>query len=121
MASIYTSDFYELSAYPQYALLKVFENVFLDEDKVLDIQSKLKEIFSNKPFVLISDRQFKYDIDLSVYKLQLPNIKGMAVVSADDYHRERAIMEQPLFNNSFAFFSKMEDAVAWASTFLVQK
>lgn len=112
------TDFCELSIFSKYAIIKVFENVFYDLDKANIIQRKFQEIFNNDPFVLISERSYKHDIDLNVYKIKgLDNMKGLAIVSADPMERERAITEQPLFENSFAFFEKLTDAQNWAEAF----
>tara|TARA_R100001369_G_scaffold84305_1_gene117123 strand:+ start:4754 stop:5122 length:369 start_codon:yes stop_codon:yes gene_type:complete len=114
------TGFCELSIYAKYAILKVFENVFYDLEKATIVNQKIQEFFQNKPFVLITERNFKHEIDLSLYKnksISITNLKGLAIVSENPEERIRAINEQPLFENSFAFFEKLTDAENWAEAF----
>ncbi|HBY69399.1 MAG TPA: hypothetical protein DEG69_17625 [Flavobacteriaceae bacterium] len=114
------TDFCELNLYAKYAILKVFENVFYDIDKATIVNQKFKEYFQNKPFVLITERNFKHEVDLNLYNdksIFINNLKGLAIVSENPEERERAINEQPLFENSFAFFEKLADAQNWAESF----
>lgn len=112
------TDFCELSIYAKYAILKVFENVRYDLEKATIVHQKFQEFFQNKPFVLITERNFKHEVDFSLYKSNtLQNIEGLAIVSANPEERERAVLEQPLFNKSFAFFEQLTEAQNWAEAF----
>ncbi|PVW15654.1 hypothetical protein [Marixanthomonas spongiae] len=112
------TDFCELHLYTKYAILKVFENVFYDVEKATIVQRKFQDFFENKPFVLISDRNIKHEVDFKLYKSNtLQNIEGLAIVSANPEERERAVLEQPHFSKSFAFFEKLGDAQNWAEAF----
>ncbi|WP_339700021.1 hypothetical protein [uncultured Marixanthomonas sp.] len=114
------TDFCELSIFAKYAILKVFENVFYDIEKATIVHQKFQEFFKNEPFVLITDRNFKHEVDLNLYKnksISITNLKGLAIVSENPEERERAINEQSLFENSFAFFEKLTDAENWAEAF----
>ncbi len=113
-----TYDFCELDLYPRYAVLRVFENVFFDYSKANILRQKFEEVFKNEDFVLITDRSRAHDIDLAIYKgRRLKNMKGLAVVSPNPLERNRAMEEQALFDHSFAFFEKLDDAMHWASAF----
>ena len=112
------TDFCELNMYSKYAILKVFENVFYDTEKAAIVHQKFQDFFQNKPFVLITERNFKHEVDFNLYKSNtLQNIEGLAIVSANPEERERAVLEQPLFNKSFAFFEQLNDAQNWAGSF----
>lgn len=116
----FTNDFCELIIINKYAILRIFENVYFDQQKAVIIRELCKEHFRNEPFILIHDRKFKHKMDLDLYKKrELKNIKGMAIVSIDGSERENALKEQPLFDESFAFFEKLEDAQNWANSFFI--
>ncbi len=117
-----THDFCELSLQPKYAILRVFENIYVDEDKTSVIRDSLKNFYRNKPFVMITDRKYKHKIDPAVYKNRsLKNMIALAVVSQHSDGREKASDEQPLFDDSFAFFNNVESAIDWAESFFARK
>jgi uncharacterized HAD superfamily protein len=104
--------------YDKYAIIRIHENTHLERKKNTIIKEKLKAHFGQNHFVLINDRKFRHEIDLSLYKeAQVKNLKGIAIVSADLQEKERALAEQELFDSSFAFFENLDDARAWASSF----
>jgi hypothetical protein len=112
------SDFCELFFYERYVITRVFENVILDTEKVNFIRAKNREHFLNNDFVIIADRNLKHDLDLSIYKKGITKkLKGVAIVSKNVEEKERAIKEQELFDNSFAFFEDIEEAKSWAESF----
>ena len=119
MALQQRTDFCELDFFDRYAIMKTFENQIIDLEKVKKLQQLFVDHFKKNDFVLISDRRHQYEIDLSVYKGSniLSTLKGFAIVSNTPSERERALKEQTLFDNSFAFFESLEDAVHWANAF----
>ncbi len=112
------SDFCELYLYDTYALLRIFEDQHLDIEKNNWIRQRYKEHFGAKEFVVVADRRFHHTLDLDIYKNgKMKNKKGLAIVSTLEKERERALEEQKFFPHSFAFFSKLEDAISWAQHF----
>lgn len=117
-----THDFCELSLQPKYAILRVFENIYVDEDKTSIIRNSLKSFYRNKPFVMITDRKYDHKIDPAVYKSRsLKNMIALAIVSEHSDGREKATDEQPMFEDSFAFFNNVESAIDWAESFFARK
>jgi hypothetical protein len=89
-----------------------------DLSKANILRSKFVEVFKNQEFVLITDRSLYHDIDLRIYKdRRLRNMKGLAIVSQNPVERDRALKEQALFDDSFAFFERLDDAIHWAGAF----
>ena len=106
----------------KYAVLEVYENVTLDIKIASDLRHRMKNHFGNNDFVLITNRKHRHEIDLDIYRnRRLKNLKGLAVVSNNQAERERAQLEQTLFEHSFAFFENINDAVSWAESFIVPK
>jgi hypothetical protein len=118
MISTYATDFCQLDLYPRFAVLRIFENEMFDLSKANILRSKFVEVFKNQEFVLITDRSLYHDIDLRIYKdRRLRNMKGLAIVSQNPVERDRALKEQALFDDSFAFFERLDDAIHWAGAF----
>ncbi|MAT89503.1 MAG: hypothetical protein CMC35_02320 [Flavobacteriaceae bacterium] len=118
MALQHLTDFCELHLFDRYAILKTFENQLMDSKKVKALQKMFAAHFKASEFVLISDRSHQYQIDLNIYKgPKIPTLKGVAVVSKTPGERDRALQEQSLYDNSFAFFENLDDAVQWAKAF----
>ena len=114
----HTTEFCELQLFDRYAILKAFENQWIDHSKTNTLIALFENHFRQNEFVLISDRSNVHQIDLNVYKQsKLPTLKGIAVVSAEPKERDRAMQEQSLFDKSFAFFERLDDAVHWANGF----
>lgn len=49
----------------------------------------------------------------------MKKVKALAIVSSNFQEREKAILEQLQFENSFAFFDNLEDATEWSQSFTV--
>lgn len=108
----------ELYLNDHYTILRIAENVLIDKKNAVKIRNVYRDHFGSKKFVVVVDRKYKYDLDLSVYKDGLSkNLVGIAVVSKDVEEKKRALEEQELFDHSFAFFENLSEAENWAETF----
>ncbi|WP_103068586.1 hypothetical protein [Aquimarina sediminis] len=114
----FTNEFCEIELYHQYVIVTINENIEFTLDKASIIREKLRSHYKSNDFILISHRKYKHQISSEVYKHgQLDNMKGLAIVSSSDEERDKAIIEQPLFNKPFTFFSTIEEAKSWAEVF----
>ncbi|MDY8136322.1 hypothetical protein [Aquimarina sp. 2201CG5-10] len=111
----YSNEFCQMELYDRYTILIINENVNFTLEKATILRDKLRDYYKSKDFVMISYRKYKHDVSIDIYKQgQLPNMKGLAIVSSSDEERDKAIMEQPLYGKSFAFFNNLEGAKSWA-------
>ncbi len=111
----FSNEFCQIEFYDQFVVLVINENVNLTLEKASEIRNKLREHYKSKDFLMITHRKFKHHVSQEVYKQgQLPNMKGLAIVSNDLEERDKAITEQPLYGRSFAFFKDLEEAKSWA-------
>lgn len=111
------TDSYNLYFYDKYVIAEAHENAVVDSRLTQKITQQLLDYYDRKPFTLISHRKNNYSISRDAYNPKnFRKIKNMAVVSTDPAVKERAILEQLQFANSFAFFEKLEDAISWAQS-----
>lgn len=114
----FSNDFFQVDLYDQYAILTIHENVDFSLNRASILRDKLKKHYESKGFIMISHRKFEHKTSPEIYKQGvLDNMKGLAIVSSKTKERDKAILEQPLFGKSFAFFSTLEEAKAWAKSF----
>ncbi len=108
---------YNLYFYDQYVIAEAHENAEVDAQLTQNITQIVLDYYGKKPFTLISHRKNNYRIYSCAYSPKnFSKIDRFAVVSKDKLVKARALEEQPLFQNSFAFFEELEDAISWAKS-----
>ncbi|GGX15949.1 hypothetical protein [Aquimarina muelleri] len=114
----FTNEFCEIELHDKYSILTINENIDFTLNKASIIREKLRSYYKSKDFIMISYRKHQHKVSAEVYKKgQLENMKGLAIVSNNNKEREKAIIEQPLYDKSFTFFSTIEEAKSWAKSF----
>ncbi|WP_109300615.1 hypothetical protein [Aquimarina sp. AU474] len=114
----FSNEFCQIEFYDRFVILVINENVNLTLDKASEIRDNLRNHYKSKDFVMITHRKFKHNVNVDVYRQgQLPNMKGLAIVSDDLEERNKAITEQPYYNKSFVFFTCLEEAKSWAEAY----
>ncbi|MFN4763601.1 hypothetical protein ACKGJN_10790 [Gillisia sp. Q332] len=113
-----SSDHYLFQFFDNYVIVEAKEDVEVD-NKI--VERNLKIIFNHfdgKDFILISHRKNRYTVKSGAYNSRLmKKVRALAIVSEDGLMREKAIVEQTHFDQSFAFFDNLEDAIGWAESF----
>lgn len=108
----------ELTFKEFHAILLMHKGSAITMKAAKEITEHLEAYYGGKDFVFITYRKFYHDIDLNVYKGRiLKNMIGFAIVSENPEELKRAMQEQPLWNQAFTFFEKLEDAENWALSF----
>ena len=106
---------YNLFFYESYVIAEAHKDAEVDSKLTEKITEVVLDYYSDKSFTLISHRKNSYRIYKSAYSPKNFNkIQRFAVVSKDKLVKERAVEEQPLFRNSFAFFEELDDAISWS-------
>ncbi|MBQ4822571.1 hypothetical protein [Aquimarina sp. MMG016] len=112
---VYSNEFCQMELHDRFVIVTMNENVNLTLTEATILRDKLKKYYNSNHFVMISHRKYKHKVCDQVYKQgQLPNMKGLAIVSSDDKERDRAMIEQQLYGKSFTFFEDLEEAKSWA-------
>ncbi len=115
---LFTNDFCNLELYDRFVIVTVSKDILFTLDKANIIRKKLSSHFKNRNFVLISNRKNNHIISEDVYKEGLlSNMKGLAIVSSEKTERDRATIEQKLFDKSFVFFETIDEAKSWAEAY----
>ncbi len=113
-----SSNHYLFQFFDNYVIVEAKKDVEVD-NKI--VEQNLKIIFNHfdgKDFILISHRKNRYTVKAGAYTSGLmKKVRALAIVSEDGLVREKAIAEQAHFDQSFAFFDKLEDAIGWAESF----
>lgn len=114
---VITTPQYILTFSNNYVIAEAMEGAVVNNISVAENLKVVFDHFNGKPFVLISNRKHNYSVDIDVYTLKLmKKIKAFAIVSTDAMIKERAMVEQLAFDQSFAFFSDLEEAKGWAES-----
>ncbi|MEW7291786.1 hypothetical protein [Aquimarina sp. 2304DJ70-9] len=114
----FSNEFCQMQLYDQFVILTLNENVDFNLDKASVIRDKLRKHYKSADFLMISHRKYTIHVAPDIYKQgQLPNMKGLAIVSSNTKERDNAIIEQQLYGKSFTFFNNLEDAKSWAECY----
>ncbi len=115
---IHNLKFCDLTLKNTHAILVMHEGTSITMEIVMIIRTHLEDYYKGAEFLLITDRRNTHTIDLDIYKNKtMKNMKGIAVVSKNPKEVERAMREQALWNQSFAFFDNIIEAEDWVKTF----
>lgn len=114
------SEHYEFKFYDNYVIAEAKEGVVISNEEIKKTLQIIFNYYNGKNFTIISHRKNNYTVEIDVYATRLmKKVKAIAIVSANSQEREKAILEQLQFDNSFAFFDNLEDAAEWAQSIRV--
>lgn len=114
METKYSED-YKLQFYENYVIAEAKEGVVISNEEINKNLRIIFDYYNGKNFTIISHRKNNYTLKIDVYATRLmKKVKALAIVSSNLQEREKAILEQMQFDNSFAFFDNLEDAAEWA-------
>lgn len=117
-----TTDHFSLKFYSNYVITEAHENIVVNNKVTSATLKIIFDFYKGRDFVLISNRKNNYTVEINAYTPRLmKKIKGMAVVSQSPFVKEKALIEQLQFEQSFAFFENLEEARGWADSFIVRK
>ena len=112
-----STNFYNLRFFDNYVIAEANEGAVIGNEEVKESLEMIFNHYNGKEFTLISNRRNNYSLNIDVYTLRLmKRLKALAVVSNDNLVREKAISEQSHFDQSFAFFTELDDAIGWAES-----
>jgi len=91
------NDFCEIDLHDTFVIVTIFEGEVLTLKKATLIRKKLISYYRKKDFVMISNRTYNLKIEDEVYKQgQLPNMKGLAIVSQHKTERVKTKQNLPI-------------------------
>lgn len=110
------TKYYTLSFHDNYVIAEAFPNITADDNTTNEVVEIMLNHYKGKNFTIISNRKNEYDIDVErAFSVKpMKKVKAFAIVSDNEKTKSTAILEQQKFDNAFAFFTKIEDAIDWA-------
>lgn len=118
--SLNYEKFYELECYNSFVIVTIYEDVHLTLDKANIVREEIRAYYKSKKFIMITNRKFHHEIDNEVFQQgQLTNMKGLAIVSKEKTERDIALIQQKLYDKSFAFFNTLDEAKSWAEGYFI--
>ncbi len=119
--NIDTEQFYELEFHDSFVIVTISKDTILTLDKANVIRNRIRLHFKSNDFVMITHRKFKHKVTDKVFaKGQLKNMNGLAIVSQEKTERDAALIQQKLFDKSFAFFTSLDAAKSWAEAYFLK-
>lgn len=110
-----TSENYLFHFYDTYVIAEAIEGAVINTEVIKETLQTIFDHFDGKEFTIITNRKNRYTVQIDVYAAELmKKVQAIAVVSDDAVVKEKAFAEQLKFNQSFAFFENLKDAVSWA-------
>lgn len=109
--------YYDFTFYDTYVIAEAREGIVINNDIVNETLKVMFDHYKNNNFTVISHRKYNYTVEVDVYGLKMmKKLRALAIVSGDSMVKEKALLEQLAFNQSFAFFEDLEDARGWAES-----
>ncbi|WP_344925951.1 hypothetical protein [Aquimarina addita] len=116
--NLYKNEFCKMEFYTKFVIITFIEDFILTLSLANQIREKLCSYYGDENFIMINNRVHPLEISKEVYKHgQLANMKGLAFVSKQKTERDKALIEQRMFDKSFAFFEDLENAKSWANSY----
>ncbi|MDP5077576.1 MAG: hypothetical protein NWQ09_01610 [Nonlabens sp.] len=113
----YDLGFSEIFIYQNYVVSKIKEGEAILLKHNVAYGKVIRDHFTDRNLVLISNRQHSFSIDPLLYKevVKLPNLKGIAVVTYDSTKLKSALFEKIFASIPFEIFDSVDEAVVWAN------
>jgi len=123
LIKIYELDFGNIEVYSNLAVGIVNDGVDFNLEHISALINIAEIHFSNKNFGYISLRKNSYALDPSVYKYlkELPNLKGIAIVSDNELFKHNFKIEKYFYGNSMKLFKNVDLASEWIQSMVLPK
>lgn len=118
MTKIQTNQHFKYEFFDKYVIVEAFNGAFIDHDAAHALLKTIIDHYKGKEFTIISNRVNDYIVNIDAYSSKImKKVRSFAVVSENPEVKNRALLEQDKYNNSFAFFTCLEEAKNWADSF----
>lgn len=114
-------DFCEVDIYDHYMVVKIDEGLTVQSKHNTFLKNVADTYYLKKDFVYITHRIHSYSVDPATYyeTAKITNLKAFAVVSEDYIVIANAEMEKMFFSKPYGIFQKIEDAITWAESIVI--
>ncbi len=115
-----SSSHYNFTFYDKYVIAEANEGVVVNNEIVAETLKVIFDHYKGNNFTLISHRKNNYTVEIDIYGMKMmKKLRALAIVSGDSMVKEKALLEQLAFNQSFAFFENLDDARGWAESVVI--
>lgn len=123
LIKIYELDFGNIEVYSNVAVGIVNDGIDFNLEHISALINIAEIHFSNKNFGYISLRRNSYALDPSVYKYlkELPNLKGIAIVSDNELFKHNFKIEKYFYGNKMKLFQNVDSASEWVQAIVQSK
>lgn len=123
LIKIYELDFGNIEVYSNVAVGIVNDGIDFNLEHISALINIAEIHFSNKNFGYISLRKNSYALDPSVYKYlkELPNLKGIAIVSDNELFKHNFKIEKYFYGNKMKLFKNVDSASEWVQAIVLSK
>lgn len=119
----YELDFGNIEVYSNVAVGIVNDGVDFNLEQISALINIAEIHFSHKAFGYISLRKNSYALDPSIYKYlkELPNLKGIAIVSNNELFKHNFKIEKYFYGNKMKLFKNTDTATEWIQNLLISE
>jgi len=118
MTKIQSNQHFKYEFFDKYVIVEAFKGTIVDQEAAHVTLQTIVEHYKGKEFTLISHRVNDYVIGMDAYSSKIfKKIRSLAIVSENPEVKRNALLEQDKYDNSFAFFTCLEEAKNWADSF----
>src|SRR5690606_11182643 len=123
LIKIYELDFGNIEVYSNLAVGIVNDGIDFNLEHISALINIAEIHFGSKDFGYISLRKNSYALDPSVYKYlkELPNLKGIAIVSNNELFKHNFKIEKYFFGNNMKLFKNIDSANEWIQSLVLPK
>lgn len=113
---ILNTDIGKISIYGQLVIMEGKANVNISIRNGMSILIDVAKAVGFRPVVYISNRINAYSVDPNDYKYleMIPNLKGIAIVTYNEFSYNTANMEENFVRKPFRVFNNLQAAKSWA-------
>lgn len=112
-----SSEHYLFQFHDNFVIVEGIEGAVINNEIGSEALKTVFDHYNEKDFTIITNRKNQYTVDIDIYASKwMKKVKALAIVSRDAAVKEKALAEQLEFDQSFAFFENLRDAVSWAES-----
>ncbi len=122
MVKHYDLGFTKVEVYNNYIVNTIAEGFLVMPRHNSILLDFVKEHFSNKDFIYVSNRINSYSVNPTVYyeTKKIQNLIGIAVVSINPRQKLLCEMEGSFYKKNMEYFKKMHEALLWKDEVLLR-
>ncbi len=114
----YDLDETEIFIFDEFIINQIKEGVEITAEHKELLNDLIKEHFSGRNMVYVSNRAKSYSVNPLIYPetSKIPNLIAIAMIPKTDLMRQNALYEKEFFPKPYEIFERLTDAIDWVGT-----